>query len=104
LAFVSLDSIPHAHNLYRRVINPILTIFNITTTINMLSKVLRNTTPSLRALRQVTPVAKAFSSSPIAKAQGEITREPIETPLSLWNFTEEEEMIRQTGQLLSTLD
>jgi short/branched chain acyl-CoA dehydrogenase len=63
----------------------------------MLSKVLRNTTPSLRALRQVTPVAKAFSSSPIAKAQGEITREPIETPLSLWNFTEEEEMIRQTG-------
>ena len=69
----------------------------------MLSKVLRNTTPSLRALRQVTPVAKAFSSSPIAKAQGEITREPIETPLSLWNFTEEEDMIRQTGQLLYSL-
>jgi len=67
----------------------------------MLSKVLRNTTPSLRALRQVTPVAKAFSSSPIVKAQGEITREPIETPLSLWNFTEEEDMIRQTGQLMS---
>jgi hypothetical protein len=82
------------------VINPILTI-NHTTIIDMLSKVLRNTTPSLRALRQVTPVAKAFSSSPIAKAQGEITREPIETPLSLWNFTEEEEMIRQTGQLPS---
>jgi hypothetical protein len=82
--------------------NPTL-FFIITTTINMLSKVLRNTTPSLRALRQVTPVAKAFSSSPIAKAQGEITREPIETPLSLWNFTEEEEMIRQTGQLLPTM-
>jgi hypothetical protein len=90
------------YNLYRRVINPILTI-NTTTITNMLSKVLRNTTPSLRALRQVTPVAKAFSSSPIAKAQGEITREPIETPLSLWNFTEEEEMIRQTGQLPSPL-
>jgi len=89
-------------NLYRRVINPTLSINN-RTYINMLSKVLRNTTPSLRALRQVTPVAKAFSSSPIAKAQGEITREPIETPLSLWNFTEEEDMIRQTGQLLSSL-
>jgi len=76
---------------------------NITTITNMLSKVLRNTTPSLRALRQVTPVAKAFSSSPIAKAQGEITREPIETPLSLWNFTEEEDMIRQTGQLFHIL-
>lgn len=68
----------------------------------MLSKVLRNTS-SLRGFRQVTPAARAFSATRMAKAQGEITREPIETPLSLWNFTEEEEMIRQTGQLPSHL-
>jgi len=66
----------------------------------MLSKVLRNTTPSLRALRQVTPVARAFSSTPIAKSKEEITRPAIDTPLSLWNFTEEEDMLRETGQLL----
>ena len=66
----------------------------------MLSKVLRNTTPSLRALRQVTPVARAFSSTPIAKGKEEITRPAIDTPLSLWNFTEEEDMLRETGQLL----
>jgi hypothetical protein len=27
----------------------------------------------------------------------EITRPAIETPLSLWNFTEEENMLRDTG-------
>jgi hypothetical protein len=28
----------------------------------------------------------------------EITRPAIETPLSLWNFTEEENMLRETGE------
>lgn len=38
--------------------------------------------------------------SPILRSQNEeITREAIETPLSLWNFTEEENMLRETGQL-----
>ena len=39
--------------------------------------------------------------SPILRSQNEeITREAIETPLSLWNFTEEENMLRETGTLL----
>lgn len=59
----------------------------------MLSKVLRNSTPSLRALRQVTPVARAFSSTSVPRREVEA----IETPLSLWNFTEEENMLRETG-------
>jgi short/branched chain acyl-CoA dehydrogenase len=66
----------------------------------MLSKVLRNTTPSMRALRQVKPVARAFSATSMAKSKEEITRPAIDTPLSLWNFTEEEDMLRETGQLL----
>lgn len=72
----------------------------------MLSKALRTTTP-LRALpRQATPLvsrARTFSSTPIAKSKEEITRPAIDTPLSLWNFTEEEDMLRETGQLIPLL-
>lgn len=68
----------------------------------MLNKALRSVTP-LRALpRQITPLASRarLSSSPIVRSKEEITRPAIDTPLSLWNFTEEEEMLRETGKLL----
>ena len=85
---------------------PILTNVKTNTTIIMLSKALRSTT-SLRALpRQATPLvirARAFSSTPITKSKEEITRPAIDTPLSLWNFTEEEDMLRETGQLIPLL-
>ncbi|GFZ44980.1 hypothetical protein JCM24511_02706, partial [Saitozyma sp. JCM 24511] len=40
--------------------------------------------------------SRAISASPIARGVQEITRPAIETPLSLWNFTEEENMLRET--------
>lgn len=40
--------------------------------------------------------ARTFTSSPIARGVQEITRPAIDTPLSLWNFTEEENMLRET--------
>lgn len=58
-------------------------------------------TPILRAvrpLRSLRPVSRALHTTPIARGVQEITRPAIETPLSLWNFTEEEEMLRDTGQ------
>jgi len=39
---------------------------------------------------------RQFHTSPIARGVQELTREAIDTPLSLWNFTEEENMIRET--------
>lgn len=42
--------------------------------------------------------SRAISASPIARGVQEITRPAIETPLSLWNFTEEENMLRETGE------
>lgn len=72
----------------------------------MLIKALRSVAP-LRAravARQITPLAsraRALSSTAVAKSKEEITRPAIDTPLSLWNFTEEEEMLRETGQLSS---
>jgi hypothetical protein len=67
----------------------------------MLSKALRSSV-ALRALPRQTPLvsrARTFASTPIAKSKEEITRPAIDTPLSLWNFTEEEDMLRETGQL-----
>ena len=65
----------------------------------MLSKTLRIPARALRA-RAFTPAShiRAFSVSPIARGAQEITREAIDTPLSLWNFTEEENMLRETGR------
>lgn len=34
----------------------------------------------------------------MARDKEEITRPEIDTPLSLWNFTEEENMLRETGR------
>ena len=67
----------------------------------MLNKLARSAAPVLRPSR-ATPLVgaargRALSMSPILRQQGEITREAIETPLSLWNFTEEENMLRETG-------
>lgn len=39
---------------------------------------------------------RQFSSSIVARGVQEITREAIDTPLSLWNWTEEENMLRET--------
>jgi hypothetical protein len=68
----------------------------------MLTKASRLATPLRAVPRQITPLvcrARALSSTAIAKSKEEITRPAIDTPLSLWNFTEEEEMLRETGQL-----
>lgn len=40
--------------------------------------------------------SRSFASTSVARGVQEITREPVETPLSLWNFTEEENMLRDT--------
>lgn len=40
--------------------------------------------------------ARTFSTSPVTRGVQEITRQAIDTPLSLWNFTEEENMIRES--------
>ena len=61
---------------------------------------LSRTLSSARQLRLASSSlrhARAFSVSPIHRVQ-EISREAIDTPLSLWNFTEEENMLRETGQ------
>jgi short/branched chain acyl-CoA dehydrogenase len=64
----------------------------------MISKTLRASSRTLlsRQLGVATHV-RAISTSPIARVE-ELTREAIDTPLSLWNFTEEENMIRETGR------
>ncbi|RXK40007.1 acyl-CoA oxidase [Tremella mesenterica] len=48
------------------------------------------------ALRSNARLTRSFYASPIPRAANEITRPAIDTPLSLWNFTEEEEMVRET--------
>lgn len=69
----------------------------------MFTKAARTASPLARLPRQTAPLlhrARALSSSPALRQQNEeITRPAIETPLSLWNFTEEENMLRETGQL-----
>jgi hypothetical protein len=65
-----------------------------------------STLRSLRALRAtslstprlVTPVtaARAIHASSVARQTQELTREATDAPSSLWNFTEEEEMLRET--------
>ncbi|KAL7420758.1 hypothetical protein Q5752_004710 [Cryptotrichosporon argae] len=65
----------------------------------MLSRTLLRTRLRGRAL-PVPPVAaaaaaRAFSLSAPRRVE-ELTREAIDTPLSLWNFTEEENMLRET--------
>jgi hypothetical protein len=73
----------------------------------MLTQALRSVAPlrSGAVPRQVTALAatraRALSSTSAVKSKEEITRPAIDTPLSLWNFTEEEEMLRETGQLTS---
>ncbi len=65
----------------------------------MLNKALRVSSRALRA-RSLVPCShvRAFSASPISRGVQEISREAIETPLSLWNYTEEENMLRETGE------
>ncbi|KAK6907989.1 hypothetical protein I203_101990 [Kwoniella mangroviensis CBS 8507] len=53
------------------------------------SSLLRPRLPPSQALR-------AISTSPIRRKVQEITRPAIDTPLSLWSFTEEENMLRET--------
>ena len=57
----------------------------------MLSRLLRSSVPRA-ALRASRP----FSKSIVTRGVQEITREAIDTPLSLWNWTEEENMLRET--------
>lgn len=61
----------------------------------MLSRVLRNNS---RLLRPTPPSLRprALSTTPVRLNVQEITRPAIDTPLSLWNFTEEENMLRET--------
>lgn len=61
----------------------------------MLSRVLRNNS---RLLRPTPPSLRlrALSTTPVRFNVQEITRPAIDTPLSLWNFTEEENMLRET--------
>ncbi len=47
--------------------------------------------------------SRSFIASPVARGVQEITREAIDTPLSLWNFTEEENMLRESGRSVSDL-
>ena len=46
--------------------------------------------------RSVLHGPRSFSTSLPVRGVQEITREAIDTPLSLWNWTEEENMIRDT--------
>lgn len=65
----------------------------------MLTKSLRAPVRSLRAASLASAThGRTFSVSPISRGVQEITREAIDTPLSLWNFTEEENMLRETGR------
>jgi len=61
--------------------------------------------PAFRSLRIVRPSAvpslRSLHASGVIRNVQEITRPAIETPVSLWNFTEEEEMLRDTGELMS---
>lgn len=58
----------------------------------MFTRNARSVAHRLPALRN----ARGLHASPIARGVQELTREPVDTPLSLWNFTEEEQMIRET--------
>jgi hypothetical protein len=49
-----------------------------------------------RPLLRAAPV-RAFSASRPAHMLEEVSREEIDTKPSLWNFTEEENMLRDTG-------
>nr|ODN89775.1 acyl-CoA oxidase [Cryptococcus depauperatus CBS 7855] len=62
----------------------------------MLARLLR-THP--RSLLRPTPLSlglRTLSTTPVRSNVQEITRPAIETPLSLWNFTDEENMLRET--------
>lgn len=53
---------------------------------------------SMRPLRASIPATRSLHASRISLGVQEITRPEIDTPLSLWNFTEEEDMLRDTGR------
>lgn len=55
---------------------------------------------SLRPLRAALPATRSLHASRISRGVQEITRPAIDTPVSLWNFTEEEDMLRDTGEQL----
>lgn len=61
----------------------------------MLSRVLRNNSRLLRPTAASLRF-RALSTTPARLNVQEITRPAIDTPLSLWNFTEEENMLRET--------
>ena len=58
----------------------------------------------LRSVRSLAPLARSTIARSIPLARRlpqsrnihEISRPAVETPLSLWNFTEEEEMLRES--------
>jgi hypothetical protein len=60
--------------------------------------------PALRSLRvaraTAVPSFRSLHASKVVRGVQEITRPEIDTPVSLWNFTEEEEMLRDTGKRL----
>lgn len=49
-----------------------------------------------RSIPRLANATRTFTSSRIARGVQEIARDPVDTPLSLWNFTEEENMVRET--------
>ncbi|KAK8858767.1 hypothetical protein IAR55_002996 [Kwoniella newhampshirensis] len=62
----------------------------------MLSRTLRaRSSLLLRPMTASTPLRTLRTTAPVRQVQ-ELTREAIDTPLSLWNFTEEENMLRET--------
>lgn len=61
----------------------------------MLSRVFRNNSRLLRPTAASLRF-RALSTTPARLNVQEITRPAIDTPLSLWNFTEEENMLRET--------
>jgi hypothetical protein len=65
---------------------------------NMFSRSLRSTNLARlpKTLTPLTTPLRTFTATQPTRVE-EITREAIDTPLSLWNFTEEENMLRETG-------
>ncbi|KAK1925862.1 acyl-CoA dehydrogenase/oxidase [Papiliotrema laurentii] len=62
--------------------------------------------PALRTLRPArqlaSPALRNLHASAVTRGVQEITRPAIETPVSLWNFTEEEEMLRESVRRFAT--
>jgi hypothetical protein len=67
---------------------------------------LRNALRPLRSQvkpRSTSAPLRAFSQSSIARVPQDVVRDPVETPMSLFNFTEEENMLRESGEWMAEL-